>query len=76
MDTLRKIWEGWKRVGQFIGDFIARIILSIFYFTIFLPFGLGMRLWGDPLAIKKAPPAQWLKRETQDSTMDEARRLW
>ena len=43
MTFLRRFWEGWKRFGQAIGDFLARVILSIFYFAIFLPFGLGTR---------------------------------
>jgi hypothetical protein len=29
---LQRLWEGWKRVGKKIGDFQARLILSLFYF--------------------------------------------
>jgi len=72
---LRQAWELWKRFGQFIGDIVGRIVLTIFYFTIFLPFGLGMRLFGDPLAIKESLPAHWWDRKTTDRTLDDARRL-
>lgn len=77
METLRKAWETWKRIGQAIGDTIARLVLSIFYFTIFLPFGLGMRLWGDPLGIRSRGPATWLARSTdkQEPTLKNSRRL-
>jgi hypothetical protein len=74
MEILHKIWDKWLVVGQVIGDFIARIILTIFYFTIFLPFGLGVRLLADPLAIKKSRP-DWVERTTGDLTLDDTRRL-
>jgi hypothetical protein len=77
MENLRKIWEIWKKVGQFIGDFIARIVLTIFYFTLFLPFGLGVRLLGDPLSIHTDKKhLRWLDRKTHNLTMDDARRLF
>jgi len=74
MEILGKIWHKWKQFGQLMGDFIARIVLSIFYFTVFMPFGIAVRLLGDPLAIKKRPP-EWLARATLDHTIDDARRL-
>lgn len=75
MAFLRRFWEGWKRFGQVIGDFFARVLLTIFYFTIFLPFGLGTRLFGDPLAIKESTKTpKWQERETKDLTLEDARR--
>lgn len=74
METLHRIWETWKRVGQVIGDFIARIVLTLFYFTVFLPFGLGARLFSDRLALKERV-ATWSERTTGDLTFDDARRL-
>lgn len=75
MTYLRTAWQLWKRFGLFIGNFIGRIVLTIFYFTIFLPFGLGVRLFGDPLEIKSEGHAYWLKRQTGDQDLDDARRL-
>ena len=75
MRALRIIWATWKRIGQFIGDFIARVVLSLFYFTLFVPFAVGVRLFGDPLDVKaKANPSWWLERATRDSALDDARR--
>lgn len=71
---LKKFWEGWKKFGQWMGDALARIVLTVFYFTIFLPFGLGVRLFGDPLMIKTRPAALWLPRKTHDRAMEDARR--
>jgi hypothetical protein len=73
--ALQRFWDVWKRFGLFMGNLIGRIILTIFYFTIFLPFGLGMRLFGDPLAIKKEDDFSWLDRETKDRTLKDTRRL-
>jgi len=75
MNVLRAICATWKRIGQFIGDFIARVVLSLFYFTLFAPFAVGVRLFGDPLGVKaKANPSWWLERATRDSALDDARR--
>ena len=75
MDILRKVWQTWKRIGQAVGDIIGRIVLTIFYFTIFAPFGIGVRLWGDPLAIKTGDQAQWVERSTRDWNLEDGRRL-
>tara|TARA_B100001964_G_C13871033_1_gene438679 strand:+ start:164 stop:406 length:243 start_codon:yes stop_codon:yes gene_type:complete len=71
----RRIWSAWRKFGQTIGDLIARIILSVFYFTIFVPFALGARLLSDPLNVKAHDRSiWWLERETRDRTLDDARR--
>lgn len=76
METLRKIWQAWKRIGQFIGDAIGRVVLTVFYFTLFMPFGLGVRFLGDPLAIRPQSHTKWLERKTHDLTLDDSRRLF
>jgi len=76
METLRKVWEAWKRIGQFIGDQVGRVVLTVFYFTLFMPFALGVRLFGDPLGIRPSNRVAWLERKTQDLTIDDARRLF
>ena len=75
-DILRKAWQAWKRIGLFIGDLIGRAVLTVFYFSVFVPFGLGVRLWGDPLAIRPGQRAQWLERTTPEQVIDDARRLF
>jgi hypothetical protein len=75
MNALLRIWNMWKSIAQLIGDWIGRIVLTVFYFTLFAPFGLGVRLGGDPLAIKPGNKAQWLTRITRDRVIDDARRL-
>jgi hypothetical protein len=76
MEALRKGWQTWLRIGQFIGDQIGRLGLTVFYFTIFMPFALGVLLWGDPLAIRPHGRAKWLERKMHDLTLKDSRRLF
>ena len=76
MEALRKAWHAWKRFGQFMGDFIGRLVLTVFYFTLFMPFGLGVRLLADPLAIRSRGLSKWLERTTKDLTLEDTRRLY
>ena len=76
METLRKLWQAWKRIGQFIGDQIGRVVLTVFYFTLFVPFALGVRLFADPMGMRPGGPTKWLERATQDLTLEDSRRLF
>jgi len=73
--TLQMSWQAWKRIGQYIGDMIARVVLTIFYFTLFMPFGLGVRFFSDPLEIHPGIHASWLERKTEDISIEDARRI-
>jgi len=75
MDLVRKIWAGWKRVGGLIGDFVGRLVLTLLYFTLVLPFGLITRIGRDPLALRRDQPPRWIERDKPESTFDEASRL-
>ena len=78
MDILKKLWRAWLRFGQFLGDILARIVLTLFYFTLFAPFGIGVTWFSDPLRTRRAAradAASWLNREGEDpATLDGARR--
>jgi hypothetical protein len=57
------------------GDFQARWILTVFYFSIGLPFGLLTGLFMDPLGVKKMQTASnWTKRPTEEHSLSAARR--
>ena len=75
MNPLRKLWHAWKRFGQFMGDFLARAVLTLFYFTVLVPFGLGVTLLSDPLRTRRSgSQPMWLSRQTGDQSLDDARR--
>lgn len=66
---LRVAWQKWKRIARATGTFQARLLLTIFYAIIVLPFGVFVRLFSDPLRIRHRP-TRWLElpRETHDLT--------
>jgi len=65
--NLKALWKAWTRLAQRIGNFQARVLLTVLYAVLVLPFGIIVRLFADPLRIKKRP-AQWLDHppEVQD----------
>jgi len=75
MKFLKLAWKKWRAFGQVMGDFVARIFMTVFYFTVAVPFGIGVRLLKDPLRLKSKEVA-WLKREEREDTIETARRLY
>jgi hypothetical protein len=74
--ALHTLWRAWLRLGQFLGDILARIVLTIFYFTILLPFGIGVTWFSDPLEVRRSAPRGWHARppEAHGTTLEDARR--
>lgn len=67
-------WSRWRELSRKAGELQARIILTIFYFTLAAPFAL-VRRRADPLRIRAAnQPRAWLPRQTRDLTLEDARR--
>jgi len=64
---LKRIWDAWKRLAHKIGNFQARVMLTLLYCVVLMPIGVLVRLFADPLRIKKYP-TQWL--EHGNETMD------
>ena len=58
-------------------DQINRVALTIFYYTLMAPFGLIMRFFVDPLAMKKTKnESYWQERTTTDKTLEDVRKLY
>ena len=71
---LKRIWGRWKAIATEIGNFQARLILSLLYFVVVTPFGLAVRFLSDPLRIKhRREVTHWQAKEMPDSTLDRAR---
>ena len=73
MDILNKIWQGWLRFGRILGTVLAYIVLTIFYFTFFMPYAAIMTWFSDPLAIRQPRPA-WTARQAGEPSIEGARR--
>lgn len=70
---LGRLWDAWKRLGKAIGHVQAKIVLALFYAIFVFPFGIMVRLFSDPLRIKKRP-SEWLDYPDKACDMQWARR--
>ena len=73
LESLKKLWVAWKRIAHRIGDFQARVLLTLIYAVLVLPFGLAIRLFSDALKIKKRP-AKWIEHPHDVIDLEWARR--
>ena len=72
---LKGFWESWKGFAGQMGNYQSRVLLTFFYFVVVSPFGLMVRLSGDPLRTKLAAgPSFWVTRAPTGTELDEARR--
>jgi hypothetical protein len=69
---LRRLWEGWKRVGRKLGDWQARALLTVFYFVVLAPFALVVRWQADPLGLKRG--GGWLPVKPAGEPRERAQR--
>jgi hypothetical protein len=74
MAVLGRVWAKWKALAQRIGDFQARVILTILYFLILGPLALLYRVFRDPLRLKRAGTSGWLARPQAADSLEAAGR--
>jgi hypothetical protein len=72
--ALKMLWARWKAIAHVIGNFQARVVLSVFYFVVFGPFGVAVRLFGDPLDIRGSTGPRWLERAVPGDVVEAATR--
>jgi hypothetical protein len=68
-----KLSAAWKKFGHTIGNFQARILLTVIYSLLILPFGLVVRVFSDSMHMKKRPE-KWFDHPANPNTLEEARR--
>lgn len=75
LNTMQNLWEWWKRAARKIGDFQARILLTLFYCIFFFPFALAIRFLSDPLSIKNNDSPTWgIKPQAEGSFLEQAKK--
>ncbi|MEZ4548169.1 MAG: hypothetical protein R3B51_10825 [Thermodesulfobacteriota bacterium] len=67
-NPFRRAWNWWKKIARKIGDFNARVILTLFYLVPLLPFALAVRAFTDPLQMKKKERHGWHIKEEKEGT--------
>jgi hypothetical protein len=68
-----KISGRWKKIGHAIGNFQARVLLTVIYSILILPFGLAVRFFADSMHMKKRPE-KWFHHPATPNTLEEAQR--
>ena len=68
-----KISDRWKKIGHAIGNFQARVLLTLIYYVLVLPFGMMVRVFSDSMHTKKRPD-KWFDHPSMPNTLEEARR--
>lgn len=71
---LRRLWERWKVIAHTVGTFQSRVLLTVFYYLILLPFGVGLRVLADPLHLRGRQGSHWMGRTSGSTDWDHARR--
>jgi cell division protein FtsW (lipid II flippase) len=65
MNALRLLLKTWKTFAHKIANFQARLILSLFYFIVVTPFAYRVKIFSDPLQLKRF--SGWLSRDRTDA---------
>jgi hypothetical protein len=72
---LKIFWEKWKVLGHKIGNFQARLILSLFYFILICPFAVVVKFLSKPLRLKISNVSNWLPHHAEvEDVVSRARR--
>jgi len=71
--TKATLSTGWKKFGRAIGNFNARVLLTVLYAIVIMPFGVAVRFFSDSMHIKKRPES-WFDHPPLPNTLEEARR--
>lgn len=53
------LWERWKEVAARAATFQARILLTVFYYTVVPIFALAVRAFSDPLGLSPERGGRW-----------------
>lgn len=70
---LRLAWDRFQVIGQANGDYVARFITWLMYFTVVVPFALIARFLIDPLGLSRRARLAWRARRPVGSALEEAR---
>lgn len=71
---LRRAYNWWKTFARDVGNYQARLLFGFFYFIVVAPFGIGLRLFSDPLKVKpRARITCWSERDWQRQGFEAAR---
>jgi hypothetical protein len=77
---LARLWARWTVIAHIIGNFQARVVLTLFYFLIVPPFAIVLKALKDPLTLKTPSAPQppggsfWTERSAEPQLSERGHR--
>jgi hypothetical protein len=56
----------WFRLGLLLHRIVNPLVMFILFAAVFVPGGMVMRLWHDPLQVRRRAGTYWIERESGD----------
>ncbi len=72
----QRLRDGWKRVAHAVGMVQTRIVLLVFYLVIVLPIGILVRLFSDPLRLRRPRETNWIPVPQRPPSLESAQRQY
>ena len=72
--VLKRLFAWWIPVAEAISAFVGRIVLTLFYLVVALPFGLMARFVIDPLKLRRRRDSAWDTMRERENSIEEGRR--
>jgi len=71
---VRRVLDWWKVFATKLGNYQGRLMFAFFYFVVVTPFGIGVRLFSDPLKVKQSGRITcWLERSSVKHDLEAGR---
>lgn len=71
---LDKVWRGWLKFAEILGNIQMTILLSLIYWTLLLMLAIPFKLISDPLSIKRVRCSRWISRVPASDVLESMRR--
>jgi hypothetical protein len=65
-----------KKIREFLINFQIEVIFSLFYFFIVIPTGLILKIFSDPLQIKRKKFSYWIERTVKEDDLETTRKQY
>ncbi|MBK34459.1 MAG: hypothetical protein CME26_02885 [Gemmatimonadetes bacterium] len=73
-NILKRFHAWWMPVAEVVSAFIGRIVLTVFYVVVALPFGLVARWIVNPLGLGRRTGSVWTPMRDGPRSIEEGRR--
>src|SRR5262245_47055966 len=69
-----RAWDRWRKAAHAIGVVQTRFLMLLIYIAVVLPTGLFMRMFRDPLRLRRPADGNWSPAKQEKPSIETARR--